>query len=769
MHKRKIVGILKYGTRVYTGADKTPKFQEGGSVAVSRGYDWRDDPYEIMLLRQKTAQEIEGTRAAAKAERAAKPTNYGLKSIDTFDALKEGLPVTNRQINAIAEKEEEAYYDKVRQSGGQYAATMEGQIEFKKLANHHTKLETAAKEEAENFKTALSAIDPSDRNTLAVSAEGGVMVRDTSGKGGRVSMSDYLANTDKFSIMKINEFADWKKNEDTGLQSNLIDEFLKSNPVGDGTFKKTFIDPKQDMIKYAFKNNQLVLKAQESETGKDEYVMDAGQFKAGLNNLLMNQGFYTGTDVQESSQNPNKQLDVVNSIYTDIMNGASSRSQLEASLTAEALSSNAVVANIASKSTLKEKQEYLDNYKKNLLVKKIVDPNTKSSDGGSSSGDDVKNKPKTSAFFGDMLAIFDPTELEQYTIGVGVTPAQGKKVNDVNMPTIKGAISPSDLALELDPKADPTKKSANNILTNKAISVYTDNNEFYLPDGTRLSKVLGSNAEARNFLGDDTVIAKNQSCHITYVPMDDKNNVMIKESLAMAPLKMSVRRRFLESVKGKLTQWDEKTQTNIPYTISTKAEDLLPGNIDPKAQSDLNEFYLWLEKGTDYRKYQQKAKEGGADKMNAYLMAKDAAESIKGVSIAFDKVFKGRKTHMQPMLVTNIVFDDDDKNVKESIDKLTAAGGFGAGLVKEASASDKAFLQDTNGIDHTNFNVDHVYTMPVFTKLKSLPKVAAEQGENAISIAQFNTINDKIKGFVDRQQVTSNPGEYSLIKQYLML
>jgi hypothetical protein len=46
MYKRKIMGILKYGTRGYAPA-KTQAFQEGGTVAVSKAYDWRDDPMSL--------------------------------------------------------------------------------------------------------------------------------------------------------------------------------------------------------------------------------------------------------------------------------------------------------------------------------------------------------------------------------------------------------------------------------------------------------------------------------------------------------------------------------------------------------------------------------------------------------------------------------------------------------------------------------------------------------------------------------------------------
>jgi hypothetical protein len=38
----------------------------------------------------------------------------------------------------------------------------------------------------------------------------GVMVRDATGKGQRLDMSTYVSN-DKFKVMTINEFSEWKK------------------------------------------------------------------------------------------------------------------------------------------------------------------------------------------------------------------------------------------------------------------------------------------------------------------------------------------------------------------------------------------------------------------------------------------------------------------------------------------------------------------------------------------------------------------------------
>jgi hypothetical protein len=58
MYKRKIMGILKYGTRIRT---KTQAFQEGGTVAVSKAYDWRRS-YELMLLQQRLHKLLQDSR-----------------------------------------------------------------------------------------------------------------------------------------------------------------------------------------------------------------------------------------------------------------------------------------------------------------------------------------------------------------------------------------------------------------------------------------------------------------------------------------------------------------------------------------------------------------------------------------------------------------------------------------------------------------------------------------------------------------------------------
>jgi hypothetical protein len=91
------------------------------------------------------------------------------------------------------------------------------------------------------------------------------MVRDATGKVRDLTCQ--LNNVDKFKVT-INEFSEWKKNEDTALQTNLSDEFLKENAVGYNTMRKTYIDGKEDVIQYAFRNGQIVKKAATGDAGR---------------------------------------------------------------------------------------------------------------------------------------------------------------------------------------------------------------------------------------------------------------------------------------------------------------------------------------------------------------------------------------------------------------------------------------------------------------------------------------------------------------------
>jgi hypothetical protein len=78
MYKRKIMGILKYGTE-----DTHPQntgFSRRRDCSCFKAYDWRDDPYELMLLQQRL-HKLLGIRASG---RKAASSSSGIKKSILF-------------------------------------------------------------------------------------------------------------------------------------------------------------------------------------------------------------------------------------------------------------------------------------------------------------------------------------------------------------------------------------------------------------------------------------------------------------------------------------------------------------------------------------------------------------------------------------------------------------------------------------------------------------------------------------------------------------
>jgi len=756
MYKRKILGILKYGTRGYA---PTQKFQEGGFVAVSKPYDWREDPYEMMLMQQKAAETNARIRSAGR--KGGLSSSSGNKKIETFDRLEGGLPVTNAYINAKTAKSQEEFYNKVRTNEEGWASTVEGQIAFKKVQNEGSALEEQAKNEEKEFTDSFNKIDIEDKRTLAISSKDGVMAQDATGKVQRIQMGTYLDNVDKFRVLTINEFAEWKKNSDTELQTNLTNEFLKENAVGPNTLRKTYIDGKEDQIQYEFKSGHIVSKPNTGDA-KGVDIVDLDMFKTGINNMMLGGGFYAGTSVEVSSQT-NFATDVVNSIYADIMRSSASQSQLGASLAAEILSDDFHKREILKLKTTDEKSNYLEEKKKLLLVKKVVDKNNygKSTSSVASSGGDEDvsstHKAKASGLTADLNAIFDQKTAAQYTVGVE-NHNKKRTVSDVGLPMLRDGLTQANLDLVQDPKATVDQKAkANRFNRNIAIDTYSDNSQMYLPSGENMRKVLGNSAEVvKQFIAEDAVIAPNDTMPIVFMPVDAQGNIRTRDMLSLVPLKKEARNKFLASVKGRLA---------VP--ITTSADELLPGNMEAKKRSDYKEYSNWLQKGADVTTYQQRsaANPDNQSILNDFLMAKDAAAFIKNASTRMTNI-TGDGITLQPMLGTWIVFDNDRHDIKANIE-TKVGNGFGKGMILKATETERKFLQDVNGVDNFNWSSDTVYKMMIFTKIKSMDRAAAEGGEKLPGVSQMASIQQRMDDFMSTRSFISSPDNYQNVQIFL--
>jgi hypothetical protein len=131
-------------------------------------------------------------------------------------------------------------------------------------------------------------------------------------------------------------------------------------------------------------------------------------------------------------------------------------------------------------------------------------------------------------------------------------------------------------------------------MQNQAIDSYTDKSEIYIPSGDNFRTLLGNSAEAvKQFISEDAVIAPNENMPIVFMPMDASGKIRTQDMLKLTPMKLDARRAFIKSSKGKLGG----------IVINTPAENLLPGNISEKAQSDTREYAMWMQKGMEVERY----------------------------------------------------------------------------------------------------------------------------------------------------------------------
>jgi hypothetical protein len=78
--------------------------------------------------------------------------------------------------------------------------------------------------------------------------------------------------------------------------------------------------------------------------------------------------------------------------------------------------------------------------------------------------------------------------------------------------------------------------------------------------------------------------------------MDASGKIRTQDMLKLTPMKLDARRAFIKS-SGKLGG----------IVINTPAENLLPGNISEKAQSDTREYAMWMQKGMEVERYRKES------------------------------------------------------------------------------------------------------------------------------------------------------------------
>ena len=118
MHKRKNIGIIKYGSRL-TKNKPVIKFQTGGAASVASGYEWREDPYELMLMKQEAAGLGEMGKRKTSGKSGSRSTAKDPK-MRSFDVLEGGFKGTRDVLNSNYKALQEKYMDEVARNPGEW-------------------------------------------------------------------------------------------------------------------------------------------------------------------------------------------------------------------------------------------------------------------------------------------------------------------------------------------------------------------------------------------------------------------------------------------------------------------------------------------------------------------------------------------------------------------------------------------------------------------------------------------------------------------------
>ena len=661
MKNRKISGILKYAPKA---SSTIASFQAGGRLAIGKGYDYREDPYELALMRDENAQQIANTRAEALKEAAntrARATAAAAKDktgkLEGFAPITDGLPAENKMYNELLQKDVDAYNKFIETNP---ITSLPAQQLFNAIKNRGIQYNALAKQNKDDFDAAYGKLDVSDLNTKAISVNGAVAMQDSkSGEVSIVSLDDYLEKGLDRKLLTNSEFADWKKNKDAKYGSTLSEEFLARGSFGNTKIESLYIAPKNDAIMAMSKDNVL---STVDESGKTLQITP-DNFLATLS------GANIGTTPKAAASNKKAVNTILESLYGDVLRGASS--PLRSSLEAEVLSDPAAVKELKEKVPASERRQVLHNKAMVLLASKLLRPLTGGGDGkgkgsgGSGEGgsdEGATNGLKVPEYSGPLFAIADGTTRSKLRLNVSPTQI-------LELPAVEGALTTSllNISLYVDDKNPATIKNyfakSNDVFNTVAMGEkgYTLNGKL----STTLSNIGENKAVPAGHLLATSPMLPTEDSDLVLIPVDNNQNIAYNLLSKFTPSRQTVRLAFLESVKK---HGLGKDKFGNPITVSITRQDVSPNgfnwNKNPakQAQSALleKEYQNWLQLGVEYATTKESSAGEDPDNKRKLAMAIDANKALQEASKQMVKDTNGRGLYMKAMYKTKLIVKSED-------------------------------------------------------------------------------------------------------------
>lgn len=764
MHKRKNLGIIKYGPRLSKNK-LSIKFQQGGFVSVSSGYNWREDPYELMLLKQEQAGGSgRGYGSGRKSSGSGSSSTKLPKDpkVPKFELLTGGLTSSRNTLNSLYAQEHNKFQEKARTVGTSWLASYEGQNAYNDLMNRGIQYQSALDSEKEDFDNASKGLTVTEKDVYAISSNNNtIMVRDReTGKAEEKTMADYTANVESYVPMKLSDFIEWKKKEDTSIDSNgLINRYINNRALSPEKAYETYIEPKEDSINYIVNKGMI-----SEKTDKGVVPIDS------INNWKEVMHTISKNGLSEYYKNNADQAAVYEtmfkSIYTSVMSSTEDGSRLAASLDSELLHDNmfkAALYNVPKAG----RPKFMQDQRNILLVSKVMKQDIfKGEEAEKSKSTTIKNP-----YLGVLADISTGVGSDMYTIGAntGIAGDSDNRVVTTSLPTQVGAISPAKLNIATTPEEYKKNTKNNNLITNTETDKMSYTNIIYAANGEKAHNISGvTPTQFNSYVQKNTALAPSANANVVFLPFRESDNSVLLELLPLVDkYRLNSKEAFLK-VNNELASKFPKSGIK---KINLEAGSILPGGNTKAKQDAYRRYTTWLADGTEdnVAKLQKELNTSKTrDAAIRLAMANTAFNQVNTLAAIMEKNYKG--IIMAPMLqTTNIVDSEGDIDFKTDYIENAKAKGFGEHLIKDVTDGGyKDHMNEVMDIDNFSWNPAAAeYQETVFyTRIKSLSKMLSEGIDETTkaSLDEASAVEREYLDNISKMSALSTPSVANVLK-----
>jgi len=772
MSTRRHVGILKYGKRKSAPSDV--KFQAGGAFSTyASGYDWREDPYEMALMRQRIRHEDEdrnfykqqklgaSTGRGNKRSSVLKPSDYR-----QFSVLEGGLQSSRDALNKHYEGLQKQYMDMVAVNGVEAVnASEQGNALYNQLIKWGTDAEGRLQDEEDRLKYAIKDMSPEDKEALAISTDLQKFVLDTKdGAKKPITHGEYLKDPDRYDIQTNEEFIQWKTFEDEGMNIAAIDKFLLDGSVGEVTSYDRYIKSKEDQLQYQIINNKVVNTADKGDGKKATLFGDPETFRN-----LINIAMGGAPDILESTSisgdkaaQKDALYEAARSVYGELLRFNTDKQKFRNSIMSAVLKDRNVKEQLGTLSTIEERDTYLTTQMYMYAMKQLVDKGamkkTNAKDEGASSGE-VYLKGAPGAVLRGYKDLLNSTNKKVYVIGKGIADKEDKKarpdVSTSNTVIIEGVIPAGDLGIYKGKHSSGVELDNSTVARNTELNRLADvKNGVWTHDGYSADQITGGNPEK---LLNNAYIDPSSSLSIVLLPTRDGEPIIddIVKDPFLLDLKTATKQAFIEY---------RNSLGNPSMVIKTKADMLKPNNTtNSTGIKDYHAYTAWLDKGYKVPYFEDKIKKAKAEGKNTKLLeldlkeAKNAGKILNGIIKSMNKnprYTQGRVT-MEPYFIVHTTITDKSSDMNDNYKKISGReDGFA-----EASKKQRDELKDLFKVDTGLFEASSEYLQgDLIIKAKG-PNLAGDPSASIEKLSAVETLLRELNNNFNLGSIFSNKTE----------